>query len=91
MPNLPTDSTKILPTVGGRGQKCVKICRRLKWMVPYQQPLTFGRKIIHWKTETLDTFQNLSFRLDIRNFNSLKIVLDQICIRRIYFRSFFEF
>ena len=55
----------------------------------YQQPLTFGRKIIHWKTETLDTFQNLSFRLDIRNFNSLKIVLDQTCVRRIYIRSFF--
>ena len=34
--NWPTDSTKKLPTVGGggRGQKLVKICRRLKWMVP---------------------------------------------------------
>ena len=33
-PNLPTDSTKKLPMVGGRGQKFVKICRRLKRMVP---------------------------------------------------------
>ena len=34
LPNLPTDSTKKLPTVVGRGQKSVKNCRRLKWMVP---------------------------------------------------------
>ena len=40
MPNLPTDSSKKLPTVGGRGQKSWKVCRRLKWMVPYTN---FGR------------------------------------------------
>ena len=28
----------------------------------YQQPLTFGRKIIHWKA---NTFQNLGFRVGI--------------------------
>ena len=33
LPNLPTDSSKKLPTVGDRGQKSVKICRRLKWIV----------------------------------------------------------
>ena len=32
--NLQTDSTKKLPMEGGRGQKFVKICQRLKWMVP---------------------------------------------------------
>ena len=37
LPNLPTDSTRKLPMVGGRGQKFVKICRHLKWMVPYVQ------------------------------------------------------
>ena len=36
LPNLLTDSTKKLPTVGGRGQKLVKICQRLKWMVPIE-------------------------------------------------------
>ena len=34
LPNLQTGSTKKLPTIGGRGQKSVKNCRRLKWMVP---------------------------------------------------------
>ena len=32
-PNLPTDSTKKLPMVGGRGQKFVKVCRRLKFIL----------------------------------------------------------
>ena len=73
------------------GQKRDKSCKRSLWTPPYQQPLTFGRKIIHWKTETLDTFQNLSFRLDIRNFNSSKISLGQTCKRRVYKRCVFEF
>ena len=34
LPNLPTDSTKKLPTVGGEGSKICESCRRLKWMVP---------------------------------------------------------
>ena len=33
-PNLPTDSSKKLSRVGGQGSTIVKICRRLKWMVP---------------------------------------------------------
>ena len=38
-PNLPTDSSKKLPTEGGgEGSKIVKICRRLKWMVPNWNP-----------------------------------------------------
>ena len=32
--NLPTDSSKKLPKGGELGSKIVKICRRLKWMVP---------------------------------------------------------
>ena len=35
LPNLPMDSSKKIPTEGGRGSKIVNICRRLKWMVPW--------------------------------------------------------
>ena len=34
LPNLPMDSSKKLPTGGVWGSKIVKICWRLKWMVP---------------------------------------------------------
>ena len=44
MPNLPTDSTKKLPTVGGEGSKICESCRRLKWMVPYFKKASQGKK-----------------------------------------------
>ena len=42
-PNLPTDSSKKLPTEGGKGSKIVKNCRRLKWMVPYLEQIKIDK------------------------------------------------
>ena len=43
LPNLPTDSTKKCQQQGGRDQKFVKICRRLKWMVPKKMKLKWKK------------------------------------------------
>ena len=83
LPNLPTTVVKKQPTGGGYGSKIVKICRRLKWMVPYYKVVSSKRVIfvyqvhdyyiIYYCCENDWDFQTMSFSTKTNDTNFIYV------------------